>query len=764
MASTVVSDEIKNMLILFAKDALGNTLFIESVVNITNHLNIQYVPNENLQLSINSTLEQYKTLHIDFVNIFFAELYKKYTKVTDVPTDIPALTIENETAGIQTYLDNMQAYFQDNINISEFTIEKKLYSDRDYTFTTYREAIRDFLAQNNPAKTTELFDKINEIPFATDAYIDYIYYKKLYNQCIYENVKTIYHDTNMLIAIYTNIYNRIRYTLDLTIYNIQLTKEHTPANPRELSKKIIKLMLDNNLPNLGDVLTHLQDNPDVQTAYFGKEFVSNITVTTMENILADETTPKPVKIIIPKLVHRDISQPALTKLIGLCNPDIYNLLQNADLVHVTFNKKEYYGLNNDLKFKTREHKTSEITIGENTITDANDVIHEIRDGSDDIRKNPAILFTQGGKQLLLATNQKFKFTKYTTNGYFVNYYRDSSQDNGNLSFFRNSICDIDFSQEEINTFKDNLENAIQQGKRYFFTYGSTIGFTQLDVTTKVHGGVKVSLIIDTQKKQIFFFKPMGLDTYAFYNINTGTLDNMIYYILPIYLMLHIDSLAGYTFIVDYNISPQHIEHYLPDTKIPDPNKLVLQANFSTIFSGKEPEFQEWSFGYCGLWNYLYIFLLVINPAMDICNIYDFLKALSAQKYKEHLIKLLLRNFAAHIEIALKSKYAIPTQSLKLDQLTANTTLGKLQVNSKESHNIPLRNLTTDNISKVSPGTKIINDTNNKHPIMQKKVPRNPLEIYRIIKGYSAYILAKGKHILYDPELIQFIDLDLPASR
>jgi hypothetical protein len=756
MAEPGLNDEIKDKLCKYVKICFRDIESVNKIVLFTNDIVIDYQTDTNLQSYITKTLDRYKTLYIGFVNIFFVELFEIYSRTHKSPTldtvidsqgrgrvepekdgiNIPKLTIETD---ITTFLEDMLQYFK---QIRGFT-STQIYSDVGYTYTKYSNAILYFLEHNKPENYTQVLEKINAIPYKQPTK-DINHYNSLYNNIVYTQVVSIYHPTNLLIAIYRRIYDQIRMEQDLEIYRLQLKKEKTPENPHELSKKIIKLMLNENMESLSAVLEFLQANPEAQTTYFGKAFVSLVNVASIDNILAEDTTPKPAKIQIPQLDHKDISQPTLTKLIGLCNPDLYNLLHNAELGPVAFNKKNYFGFDNDLRFKTRmavQHKF----ICKKQIT-------AIPPELESLASNLIYVDDEN------AVDQTIRdiITKCIADGYHLDYYLDKQDNKYTILFTRNSICDIDFSQQEIDTFKTTLAGAIRQGKRYFFTYGSTVGFAEPGFLDKLHGNSKVSLIIDTLKHQIFFFKPMGLDTYAFYNIHTGGLDNMIYYLLPIYLMLNIDSLAGYTFIVDANISPQYIEFNLENAGIGDPATAIKRANFSSIFQGHKPEFQDWSFGYCGLWNYLYIFLLVINPTLDISNIYSFLKALSAQQHNEHLIKLLIRNFAAHIEQALITKYAIPTQSLKLDQLTASTTLGKLRVNSHESHNIQLRTLTADNIAKVKPGTKNIKDT---HPILKGEVPRNPLEIYKIIKGYSAYIFANGKHILYDTDLIQFINLD-----
>ena len=747
MSTTGLNNEIKDKLREYVNKCFEATIFIYKISNFTMDLNLNYIRNNNIQTYIITTIDQYKTLYIDFVNIFFVELYKKYSRTTNDPTGIPQFKPETD-ANVSGFLVEMQAFFA---KIPGFSAEVQLYTtiyNIIYTYTTYSNAIQAFLAQNNPAKYSAVLDKINGIPYApTSSNMPVPYYNRFYNKIVYWQIAELYQPANMFIAIYRRVYDQIRMEQDLEIYRQQLAKEKTPEMPNELSKKIIKLMLDENQASISEVLQFLHENQEAQTKYFGKPFVSQIAIASIDNILAEDTTPKPAEIQIPKLVHKDISQATLTKLIGLCNPDLYNLLQNADLGLVAFNKKKYYGFENDLRFKTRKFDQHTFKLATKITAIPEDF------------KSLASSLTYVNDKTALGKAKCDIIAKCIANEYHLDYYLDKQDNKYTILFTRNSICDIDFSQQEIDTFKANLDNATRQGKRYFFTYGSTISFKKAGFTEKIHGGAKVSLIIDTLKRQIFFFKPMGLDTYAFYNIHTSGLDNMIYYLLPIYLMLNIDSLAGYTFIVDANISPQYIEFNLEGAGIGAPATAITQANFSTIFSGNEPEFQDWSFGYCGLWNYLYIFLLVINPMLDICNIYNFLKALSAQQHKEHLIKLLLRNFAAHIEQALKSKYVIPIQSLKLDQLTASTTLDKLRLNSNNTQEIALRKLTKDNIAKLKPGTEEIKD----HPILQGKVPGTPLEIYRIIKGYSAYILAKGKHVLYDDELIQFINLDDNAS-
>jgi hypothetical protein len=126
------------------------------------------------------------------------------------------------------------------------------------------------------------------------------------------------------------------------------------------------------------------------------------------------------------------------------------------------------------------------------------------------------------------------------------------------------------------------------------------------------------------------------------------------------LSKNITSLNNYKFLYHkFNISPQEYEHL----------NYNLKYNIEQLITTKDKRLRDWAGGYCGLWNYLYIFLLIINPHMELSDIYNFFYKITSFKYSPMFIKLLIRNFAYYIENALVTpNYVIPTIKFDITQL------------------------------------------------------------------------------------------------
>jgi len=276
-------------------------------------------------------------------------------------------------------------------------------------------------------------------------------------------------------------------------------------------------------------------------------------------------------------------------------------------------------------------------------------------------------------------------------------------------------------------------------------YCSEGKFRKKDIQTLLTSGHKTSLIIDKEKKEIIYFDPLGYENYTVNFIHTD--HNIINIILALELSYNISALNGYKFLYsDNSLLAQYHEHKYDQD-------FIYYTNIKKLINNEKTEFKEWAGGYCGLWNYLYTYLLIINPYSNLSILYTFFYKLANLEYSSILCKLLIKNFASYIEKALITpNYVIPLISIDLKQLN-NSGITYISTNTDKINIIQKSNNNKHN--NRSGLNELIKELTNVTYSLKEDLPKVK-KIYALVKDFSKYLFAKGGLALYVPDKVNFI--------
>jgi hypothetical protein len=651
--------------------------------------------------------EYFNTFDIESLGLtydhFENDIIKLYNVIKDILIKISDLYKEknglNETIIKKldvSSLENIQTFFKKNKYI-KFTLKNK--NLLNFLNTLVIEGV----------DKKQLYEFKKYLYKNTNLY--QAYFDLFYSNIFYINHKIAF--INNLIQKIVKSYNMIS---NKCIYNFQLYIEGKKSKHNEKSKQLINLSYDTKY-NSTDLYNYIINNPDV---YFKNNNIIKSNIKLDTPIINNN---KDNYIYLPKFQTKNIRENILTKTYGLCNTDLYNLLNNSSLP-ICYSNKSFYTLYNDIRIQLRGSDYS----GLNTINIMGNSIFNI-------------------------VNHSIKlYSYYYFKGYLLHF------NNNQYRFVRNAVINIEFTDKEY----EELDNTIKTcNHRYIIIYCSQIQFNlKIKDLIKTHfkGGHKVSLIIDKQKKQITFFDPYGHTEYSIYNNLTNDM-SVINVLLALELSKNVSSLDNYTFLYTV-ISPQEKEHkdeYMD---------YIYNYNIKQIFSKEKKKLRDWSGGYCGLWNYLYVFLLVINPHMDLSDIYTFFYKITQLEYSSMFVKLLIRNFAYYIENALITpNYIIPLSKLDMKQLESykiknikfESNVSELELSEMTNSNyyeknildIPIDDEDFDMEKFVEAHTKLASTFQENF-----KIAKN---IISLASDFSKYIFAKGGLALYHSNKINFID-------
>jgi hypothetical protein len=362
-------------------------------------------------------------------------------------------------------------------------------------------------------------------------------------------------------------------------------------------------------------------------------------------------------IILPKLINIDDSK--LGKVYGLCNFELYNLLNNNKLNNVCFNNIYKFNLDNQFILYSRKS---------NTIDMYDNLKYDIL-----IVDNYLNYYLNLSK--LVNDNDNFfnNLNNIINKIYCINDNSNISNQNVN-EYYRNAIIDFKFNID------DKLINNINKCKhRYFHILGSQLSFNDNigfinKKKTNFKGGHRVSLILDLKDKNIYFYDPYSIYKYNTCDLNGNLITSFLNLLIKNYFINSNDYFKDYKAVYVFNnIQLQNIEYAFN-------NNTVNNVELYNIINYKKKQlkaYTDWAIGYCGLWNVLLIFLLSINPDKDIEDIYYFYNRICMSEYKYSITKTLIRSFAYHIEsIINRTSKVIPIEVYKfLDIVTVkdNTT-------------------------------------------------------------------------------------------
>lgn len=677
--------------------------------------------------------EYFNTYDVESLGLTYTNIYTDIQILVNNLSEIYTNILKNLKNAIKIIQKNQQRYKSvldhlrltlENINKIKIGLEQIKYTKFEHTDQSVIDFINSINEKVDDTKTTELKSDADKIIFKNylknnielyQAYYDTIYIYIFINKI---NKLKVNIAEKLIFKISDKYLLKCRYV----IYQFQQYKEKKNKTV-ENSKLLISLLAKKNIS-----LTELYDEMLKNDRDYNILIKSNITLHKLK--LENDK-----KITLPKFHTKNIEESILTKTVGLCNPELYNILNHSNLP-ICYSNKSFLTLYNDLRINLR--------------------------GSDNTRDNSDALKLIDN--IFITTNNYINlYSNYLGKGYFI-----ETNYNDDIYFSRDAIIDIDFSMNE---YKE-LDKTITACKnRYIFIYCSQVPFNQKGfdaIKQNLKGGHKVSLLIDKEKKEILFFDPFGMEEYNIYNNCVDINVPIIYTILALELAKNLYSLNDYKFLYSAElVSPQEVEHTEKMDKL-------FKYNMQQTLTNSGKKLRDWAGGYCGLWNYLYIFLLVINPHLDLSNIYTFFNKITTIKYNSMFCKLLIRNFAYYIENALiNPNYEIQLAKIDINQLD-DLNIHKVKFNSN-SNEIELREMHSDNYY-IKNNSAINNDDITFSEFIKTNIGlsitsvtknfKAANNIVNMVKGFSKFIfseggLAKVKHkqdvsLLYTPDKINFL--------
>ena len=463
------------------------------------------------------------------------------------------------------------------------------------------------------------------------------------------------------------------------------------------SNVIIELCKKNNIKNIYDIYDKIYD-PEKFKCKLKFENITHIN--------------KNINVTIPKFINKDIDADILSKPTSLTNYELSNLLNKTSLP-ICYSDKHWLTLKNEIIINIRQWQYLSFTIRDNTNINI---------------------------ELLEYIN---KHINYFAKGYFLIY-------TNKLELVRNALIDINFSKSEYNTLNTLITNC---DYRYVYVYCSVMPF-KFSLAKYLGGGHKTALIIDKQEKKISFFEPMDYGAYQIYYNSSYTKYDFLNVILALEISKNIPSLNGYSFCIIDKIYPNQKEFFGEfETHIIHNIKSIINPQSNT-------NIRDWIGGYCNLWILLVMFLLSINPTLSLIDIYNFINKITSFGHSAMFCKLLIRNFAYHIEnVFINTEYIIELSQINTQQFNSyDETVNTI---SLLNNNIPIKLSKLTNEHQRAPHISLdnaklqINKFLSLKPTIKENV-KYAQDLLIIAKKFFKYFAGNGGLALYTPDKVNFL--------
>lgn len=492
--------------------------------------------------------------------------------------------------------------------------------------------------------------------------------KKLEMQIPVSIVNNVVELFNTIICLINPILTKIQYAVD----NIKQNKPYT-AKLKEQSKRIVDEILQ----------------PELLNKLMGKQDMNTYAIP-ISSVTADDPNIQVDSINLPQ-INYNLNKNALNRTVGLTTIDIYNIVKASHNLPVKFPKLSRTSLSNQFMIYMRNASVFKLyveyiikapymqsgdVINWDSITiDPKYIIHENANGQDeDIQLLEDIIFS-------------VPLPRYV----FVD-------DLTAVTFAVNAIIDVEYRGDLAELYADvkraqtefessNIDSTITP-IRYYIVPASIGVYTNSyisEVGYNISGGHKVSVLFDLENKQFMFYEPMSVKDQQI-TLANGIYINGVNYCL--YNLFH--NSGKYVYFRNYGVVNLNLdanlqlqEHVVAGRS----DKLIINIRRKYIYENKiirdyykdnnelYEEFanknRDFAFGYCGLWNYLLAFLLMINPNHTVYNIFYMLDQIfHTEEYAFNFTKALIRSFANHIENMLDCKIEyIPLVIITKDALT-----------------------------------------------------------------------------------------------
>lgn len=489
-------------------------------------------------------------------------------------------------------------------------------------------------------------------------------------ESIANNVTEFY---NCIVCLTNPILNKIQYVLD----NIKQNKAYT-AKLEEQSKRMADDILQ---PEIIEKLLGTRDQDTNEMPIYP--------------IFANDPAVYTDNIVLPE-INYNLNKNSLKRTVGLTTMDIYNVVKASHNLPVKFNKLNRTNLDNQFVIYTRTAKILNVFIEDIVNESANNINPQTQAINwNAVTWNPEYLtHTKSAHDqdddehsvklediLLSVPMLRFKYV----------------DDLASVVLAVNAIIDIKYRGDLAVLYSD-VKRAQQEYEaskldptitpiRYYIVPASAVSFTNsyfTEIGYSISGGHKVSVIFDLETKYIMYHEPLDVNDQQI-TLADGKYINGVIYCL--YNLFHNTGkhvyFRNYSFIdvyIDYNL--QIHEHVIARRL----DKLIINSRRKKIYKNKTireyykdneelyeeytTKNREFAFGFCGLWNYLLAFIIMVNPKLNIYNVFYMLhRIFHTEEYAFNFTKALIRSFANHVENMLDCKIEyIPLVKITTDAL------------------------------------------------------------------------------------------------
>jgi len=486
-------------------------------------------------------------------------------------------------------------------------------------------------------------------------------------RCMIDNTT---HDMQIPVSIATNIaelyncivclINPILTQIQFAVDNMKMNKTYTTA-PVEQSKRLMNDIL---IPEEIEKIQGLKDQDE--------HAIPVMPFTALDDSVAVDD------IVLPE-INYNLKKNALKRTVGLTTIDIYNIVKASHGLPVKFPKLSRTNLNNQFMIYIRTAKFYKVYI-ENLVDSGSALTADngqinwnalnwkpkyiTRDKTIPQDDDDILVLEEF---ILSVPMLKFKFIS----------------DLAVVSLAVNAIINIEYRGDLAELYTD-VKHAKQEYEasklnptitpiRYYIVPASSASFTNsffTEVGYNISGAHKVSVIFDLEYNKYMFYEPLSIQDHQII-LPDGTYVNGV--IRCLYNLFH--TSGSHVYFRKYDAVDLYIDANLQGHEhigVKRSDKLIINSRRKKIYNSKlikeyndtnnelykdyENKNRDFAFGYCGLWNYLLAFILMVNPNHTVYKVfYMFHLIFHTEEYAFNFTKALIRSFANHVENMLDCK-------------------------------------------------------------------------------------------------------------
>jgi hypothetical protein len=488
-------------------------------------------------------------------------------------------------------------------------------------------------------------------------------------ESIATNIAELY---NCMVCIINPILTKIQFAVD----NMKMNREYAAA-PVEQSKRIMNDVL------VPEEIEKIQGTKDQR-----EHAIPVMPITASDDYMAVDD------IVLPE-INYNLKKNALKRTVGLTTIDIYNIVKASHGLPVKFPKLSRTNLNNQFMIYMRTAKFYKVFIedlvdaGSASVADNGQInwnalnwkpeyiTRKKKNETDEDEDEMPVM-----EELILSVPMlEFKFTSSLAT----------------VTLAVNAIINIEYRGDLSELYSD-VKRAKQEYEaskldptitpiRYYIVPASTASFTNsffTEVGYNISGAHKVSIVFDLEYNRYMFYEPFNIKDQQII-LPDGSYVNGV--IRCLYNIFH--KSGSHVYFRNYRAIDLYIDANLQaheHTGIKRSDKLIINSRRKKIYNAKiikdyynehneqyedfATKNRDFAFGYCGLWNYLLAFILMVNPNHTVYNVfYMFNLIFHTEEYAFNFTKALIRSFANHIEnmIDCKIEY-IPLVKINMDSI------------------------------------------------------------------------------------------------